>query len=280
MLPSPVLTGAPAVEMVRERSRRSSKEGLTRIPEGIKVPEAAPASAPAPAAPQLLVPAADAIVGAATTHEEIVCWKMPLSTAIITGMAFGVVGLFSDVLGAGDNIFKQLSVDSWYSYMSVAGAICTAIFLYVFDVSYWDGELGRYLALLGYVAVASFVGIGAMLSARSYPAYPLAMFILLIPATAFVLRRTLFRRVHITSVLQLMAFNFCFAAAFVLSVWLVWLFSGDNQWTTANQAGEEHTHHAPHAPRTARTTHRTHHAPHAPRTARATHQISHTHASN
>ena len=33
-----------------------------------------------------------------------------------------------------------------------------------------------------------------------------------------------------------MAFNFCFAGVVVLTVWLAWLFSGDNQWTTANQA--------------------------------------------
>jgi hypothetical protein len=98
---------------------------------------------------------------------DIVLWKGLLTSLIVCGMTVMVIGLFSDVFGAGDNVFKQLSVHWTLKWISVGTSILLAALLYIFDVSYWEGQVGHWMRWLGLFAVAAGFVVRAYPSQRA-----------------------------------------------------------------------------------------------------------------
>ena len=145
-----------------------------------------------------------------------------LTVTIMTLIAMAVVALLSDTFGAGRHVLDELLSFGAQSEALLLLVAVIVVLLYVLDISYWSGALGRLARRLTYLSLTLVVCVLCISLVRSLPYFPLAVFIFLMPLAGLAIRITALRsHLPATSSLELGA-SFLIAAIAVLLI-VPWL---------------------------------------------------------
>ena len=162
-----------------------------------------------------------------------------LTVTIMTLIAMAVVALLSDTFGAGRHVLDELLSFGAQSEALLLLVAIVVVLLYVLDISYWSGALGRLARRLTYLSLTVVVCVLCISLVRSLPYFPLAVFIFLIPLAGLAVRITALRSQTPANVAQTLGAAFVVAAVASLFVWLLWIggawTDGDNRWQSVKE---------------------------------------------
>jgi hypothetical protein len=105
--------------------------------------------------------------------------------ALLAQMVFVV--LFSAV-GRGDEVFIYLSERSDWAFPAAMAGFVLFLLLYIFDFNYWEG-CWRGVYFVGVGATVILMVLAGILSARDYPALPMAIFMCGIPLYFWIIQK-------------------------------------------------------------------------------------------
>ena len=169
-------------------------------------------------------------------------WRKVLVVVCMLLLNMSVLLLFSDVFETGPHVIKALVDFGGYNSVVLLIVTAMALMLYLADVSYWKGSVGRTLRAVAVVAVLSALCALGMGLVRSSPYLPLAMFIFLLPLAALALEAAFLRGASPASSAWTVGVAFLLSAFLSLGVWMMWIYgawggdaTGNNYWR-ANRA--------------------------------------------
>ena len=169
-----------------------------------------------------------------------------LTVTIMTLIAMAVVALLSDTFGAGRHVLDELLSFGAQSEALLLLVAIIVVLLYVLDISYWSGALGRLARRLTYLSLTVIVCVLCISLVRSLPYFPLAVFIFLMPLAGLAIRITALRSQTPANVAQTLGAAFVVAAVACLFVWLLWIAGawtdGDNRWQSVKEEFSELAH--------------------------------------
>jgi hypothetical protein len=91
--------------------------------------------------------------------------------------------------------------------------------LYIFDVSYWD-EHWNGVKHMSYALVGAGVTVGILLSTKTYPSAPLALFLAFLGLAVWYSKSVFFADVHISTFFSTLAVTLNLTSAAVLIAWI------------------------------------------------------------
>eukprot|EP00937_MAST-01D_sp_MAST-1D-sp2_P002690 g2690.t1 len=104
-----------------------------------------------------------------------------LALAALVGIPVaGAFALFSGI-GFGDATYRSLHRHYALCDEVFAGGAALLVLIYLLDVSYWRGTLGRLARRVLVTAGAAGLAAGGVLATEKYPAAPFALFVLAVP---------------------------------------------------------------------------------------------------
>mmetsp|Transcript_32895 Transcript_32895/g.96848 ORF Transcript_32895/g.96848 Transcript_32895/m.96848 type:complete len:877 (-) Transcript_32895:220-2850(-) len=162
----------------------------------------------------------------------------------LAALTFLYLLFYSAVFVGSDGLF--ITYYPWeYVIVCLAVGFFLLFFFLLLDAGDWHNRpcigdtAGRVLQGVGLVSVSGFTLVGALLSAETYPAYPLAVFIFCFPLLSILLKRALFEFPHHNAAQRadmnerafaLISLAYKLICVGSIIVWLVWLHS-NNYWS-------------------------------------------------
>jgi len=174
-----------------------------------------------------------------------VAWIL-LSALVMIAISVVVLSVCSDAFTSGGHVLDAFLDFGDTSEPLLGLAAFATCGLYLTDISYWSGAVGRLARRLSCLAMVCLVCILGISMARQMPYFPLALFMLMFPLAGLAIRITALRsHLPATSSLELGA-AFLIAAIAVLLIWALWIagvWSGSEQsWGTVRQHYSELAH--------------------------------------
>jgi len=136
--------------------------------------------------------------------------------------------LFSG-LGFGHVTFSKLRSLYSMSMTCLGGSFFIFISLFVLDVSFWSPFMKIPKRILLGLAGAGFL-IGVITSAQEYPAAPMGLFFLGVPASFYLLRKTAFAYMSTGDYMRGLSYSLVILGVTVFASWCAWWGSTDQFW--------------------------------------------------
>ncbi|KAL1515752.1 hypothetical protein AB1Y20_002368 [Prymnesium parvum] len=177
-----------------------------------------------------------------------VCREQPVHVVIMLLTLLGAVltylFFYSAMLVGSAGLFLTYAPWSTVVVALAAGMLLLAGLL-IFDADGWHKRpclgysLGRVLQFLGVGIVAGLILLGALLSAESYPAYPLAVFVFFFPVLSMLLKHALFDNRYNSQddqaemnerAFALISLTYKIICVASIAAWIVWM-NETGMWT-------------------------------------------------